>query len=131
MKKMIAGISLFLIATIVILVYSASIILSEHVTYKKGSLEYYLLTPEIIKELPLKQLTDAKYYYSSADGNKPAINTIEFSGTISDSILSDYFSSNQYEIIENGSYKKGSQEVTVEYVKDDEKRMRITIFEYL
>ena len=128
MKRTIIGISLFFIASIAILAYLASIIFSENVSYQKGSLEYYILTQEIIKELPLEELTDAKYFYSSADGNKPAINTIEFPASASDSILSDYFSSKQYKLIENGSYKKNSQEVVIESKNN---RVKITVLEYL
>ena len=130
MKKIIAGISLLLVATIIILAYMASIIFSEHISYKNGSIEDYLLTPEIIKELPFGKLADASYFYSSADGNKPAINTVEFPTSISDTILLDYFSSNKYESIENGSYKKGSQEITVEYIDSKEKKLKITVLEY-
>ena len=131
MKKAAIGISLFIIASVAILAYLASIIFSENVYYQKGSLEYCLLTQEIIKELPLETQAEAKFFYSSADGNKPAKNTVEFSGTISDSILSDYFSSNQYELIENGSYKKDSQEVIVEYIGPDKNRIKITVLDYL
>lgn len=136
MKKTITGIFLFVVVVIAVLAYLASIIFCESVTYQKGSLEYYLLTPQIIKELPIQRLNNADYFYSSADGSKPSISSVEFfyktTGKEISDILSNYFIMNKYLQLKNGSYKKDFQEITVEYKKEKGKTTaKIIVLEYL
>jgi len=46
---------------------------------ENSSIEYYLLVPDILKEIPLEQTDQLmSYHYTSADSNNPAIVTVEF-----------------------------------------------------
>ncbi len=131
MKKLIVSIFLFFITTIIALAYLLSIIVSESVSYEKGSLEYYLLTTEIIKELPFTELEDANYFYSTADGNKPVENVVEFSTTKPISALSEYLIANKFKLLADGSYENGSQIIYIEYSENEKKQIKITVLEYL
>lgn len=136
MKKIIISIYLILIATFAVLAYLFSMVLDESRIYNKWSLEYYLLTPEIIKKLPLKGLDTAEYYYSSADGNKPTIYQVQFAIEASEeeivNVLTEYFIAQKFtqsekEYFEISSYKNSNCDVSVEYIDGD--KIKITILE--
>lgn len=135
MKKKLIGILIILAIFITALAYLALLVFSESVTYSKSSVEYYLLTPQVLKGLPLEEVETAEYYYSAADGNKPTINSIELSldgeKQQINNKLSGFFTANNYTISDDGFYKKGATEVSVEYQEEDGVRVKVTVFEYL
>jgi hypothetical protein len=58
--------------------YYVKLSVSESLWYSENSIEYLLLTPDILKNLPVEKIGMVKhYYYSAADGSKPLINAIE------------------------------------------------------
>lgn len=131
MKKVIAGIFLFLVTTLAVLAYFLSIILREGTEYERLSVEYYLLTPGIIKELPFEGLEDANYYYSTADGNKPVVNAIEFTEKKPANVIANYLIANKFKLQTDGAYKNGPQIVYLEYTGDERAVAKITVLERL
>jgi hypothetical protein len=120
-----------------VVAYCLSAVLSDGRTYSKASLDYLILTPEVIKGLPLDHSYEAQYTYSAADGPKPAICTLEFAATGDQDHL----------INEIGQYLKGlgltekspgvfvrdGQEVLVHSSSHDARysRMRVEVLDFL
>ena len=60
-------------------IYCIKLVFSESLYIENNIIEYYLLVPAIIKDIPLEQTDHVmRYYYSAADGNKPAIASVKF-----------------------------------------------------
>jgi hypothetical protein len=52
-------------------------IFDESRYFSKNSIDYYLLTPKVIKGFPLpSESKEIRYYYSSGDGTKPTSNGV-------------------------------------------------------
>jgi hypothetical protein len=81
MKKYVIAAASALIFVCLGLLYCMKMIFSDGLSYSAGSIEYLILTPSTITDLPIKDSTDARFTYSSADGPKPAITTVELTTT--------------------------------------------------
>jgi hypothetical protein len=77
-RKIVISLVLAFIVIVSVVIYCISAVLSDDRTYSKLSLDYLILTPDIIKDLPLELPDEAEYTYSAADGPKPAISIIEY-----------------------------------------------------
>jgi hypothetical protein len=61
----------------IIMVYMVNAIFDESRYFSKNSIDYYLLTPKVIKDFPLpSESKEIRYYYSSGDGTKPTSNGV-------------------------------------------------------
>jgi hypothetical protein len=58
--------------------YCLMALVSEQRTYGPMSPDYLLLTPKLIRQLPVGQAEEVAYAYSAADGPKPTVSSIEF-----------------------------------------------------
>ena len=117
--------------------YYIKLIFSDSRYIEENSIEYIILVPAILKEIPLEESNQVKnYYYSSADGNKPVINAVEFTTLkTSDEIvkkLMNYFNGLGFENY-NDSYKKDNMEISITHSKGDGDviLVNVTLLEYL
>jgi hypothetical protein len=84
---------------------------------ENSSIEYYLLVPDILKEIPLEQTDQLMgYHYTSADANNPAIISVEFitqhfAGATTEKLVS-YFDGLGFEI-NNNVYRKNNIEISI------------------
>lgn len=118
-------------------IYYTNLVFSDSRYIEKNSIEYLLLVPSILKELPLKPTDQVRnYYYSSADGNKPAVVSVEFttpkySGETHTKIL-NYFDELGFKH-NNNLYKKKNMEVSITHSTREGNTIlvNVAIFEYL
>jgi hypothetical protein len=112
-------------------VYYAKLVFSESLYIEKNSIEYYFLVPAIIKDIPLDSTDEVvSYYYSAADGNKPAVASVEFTtpksaNEVDDSIVS-YFKGLGF-VGSNNAYKKDSNEISITHSTSDAGEVLINV----
>lgn len=100
-------------------VYGLALVLSESRTYTASSVDHLLLTPRLLKELPLDSQGVARYTYSAADGPKPAVTTVELTARGErvqvERSIGAYLAARGFAERDPGSFSKGRREVQVEY----------------
>lgn len=117
---------------LVIGVYYIRLSMMESIRFDKDSIEYRLLTPDILKNISTEDIGKIKhYYYSAADGHKPLINSIEMVSDKSreyvENILENYLVNHQFIKIKPGEFKRDGQEVSISFEKADSKIWNINI----
>lgn len=114
---------LFLVGT-----YSALATFSEHREYSRGSLDYYLLTPNDLAEISKLCENEPRFIYSSADGPKPAI--IHLHCFYEQIEIDGYLAKNKFIHTSNNHFKKGETEIGFE--KNESNKVDVTtVYEYL
>jgi hypothetical protein len=126
---------LVLVAVAGIAAYVVAAMLSDGRSYSKSSLDYLILTPAILRSLPLGQAEDMRFTYSAADGPKPVVSTVEFVITgdqdrFTEAIREDLRSKGLTEK-SPGVFERSGQEVSLLPASADAPRMRIEVLEYL
>lgn len=98
-------------ALIVIAVsYATFISFSEHREYSSGTLDHFLLTPVGLSKLSEECKDNPSFVYSSADGPKPAIVTLNC--TIPMNKLEEQLRSDGFSYI-NGLYQKDGAQIQI------------------
>lgn len=102
--------------------YYINLSMSEGIRFAKNSIEYRLLTPDILKGIKTGDTETIKhYYYSAADGNKPLINAVELeSGEDINEIekkLTQYLINHHYTNIKPGEFIKDNQQISISFEK--------------
>lgn len=117
--------------------YVLAAVLAEDRAYSKASLDYLILTPKVIRNLPLEQAEDIQFTYSAADGPKPAISTVEFvptgdSGRAVEAIGANLRSQGLTEKAP-GVFERSGQEVSLQPAAGDaaQRRVRVEVLDYL
>lgn len=110
-KRVIFLALLFAFAAAGLAAYYLKLSLGESLSFGKDSIEYRLLTPQDLKQLPIASLGNLDhFYYSAADGNKPLINAVEIISSLDTQqrqrILREYFISRGYKENAKGEFKK-------------------------
>lgn len=132
-KIILAGSTLFLLVAS----YSVIISFSEDRKYSKHTLDFFLLTPALIKNQPLSGIYSETYHYSAADGNKPVINSVTFlSGKKQEElhlIITKYLESLGYISNKEEIYTKENKEVLIEYERSgkEEISVKLSLMEYI
>lgn len=90
-----------------VVAYAIYISFSEHRQYSVKSLDYFLLTPKELSMLSKECKDNPAFVYSSADGPKPTIITLNC--TISARSLDEQMRSSGFEFIDGVYHKKGVQ----------------------
>ena len=113
------------------------LVFSDSRYIEKNSIEYFILVPAILKDIHLEESDQVTYYYySSAEGNKPVINAVEFTTIKMPDVLVKklmrYFNGLGFENY-NDSYKKDNIEVSITHTKveGDTTLVNVTLLEYL
>ncbi|OZG75452.1 hypothetical protein BTA51_03510 [Hahella sp. CCB-MM4] len=118
-------------------VYYALASLSEDRSYSKYSIDYLLLTPSLVKKIPIEDISDEFYLYSAADGNKPSRALVTFtSGMNRESVegtLANYLRSEHFKTSGANTFTRQNEEVILEYQSEGEgfHRISFTLLEYL
>jgi len=107
--------SVFVMATFIVVTisYATFISFSEHREYSGFSLDYFLLTPAGLSRLSKECKDSPTFIYSSADGPKPTIVTLNC--TIPENKLEEQLRSDGFYLI-NGLYQKEGGQIQV--IKD-------------
>lgn len=101
----------FLTALIVVTIsYATFISFSEHREYSGFSLDYFLLTPAGLSKLSKECKDSPTFIYSSADGPKPTIVTLNC--TIPENKLEEQLHSDGFNYI-NGLYQKEGVQIQI------------------
>ena len=119
--------SLFLIPILiclVVVVYYRNLVMTENIRFPKDSIEYRLLTPNVIKNIQIDDIGEVKYYYySAADGNKPLINAIKLESNKDknyiESKITQHLINNQFTKIKSGKFIKDNQKISVLFEKNN------------
>ena len=124
-----------LLAVVAIAAYVVVAILSDGRSYSKSSPDYLILTPSIIRNMPLAQAMDMRFTYSAADGPKPVVSTVEFVVT-GDSerfteAIKEYLRSNGLTEKSPGVFERSGQEVSLQPASAENERTRIEVLDYL
>ena len=101
--------SLFLLGFI----YSVFSTFSEHREYGKFSMDYLILTPKEIGDIAQFCKDDPRFIYSSADGPKPSIISLNCEIIEEEKILS-YLSHKQFIKDFDGIYKKTNEQIEID-----------------
>jgi len=135
------SLTLFLIPVLTCLgigMYYMKLSLSENMEFERNSIEYRLLTPNILKDIPTEDIGKvSRYYYSAAEGDKPLINAVELvSGKEKErleNIIMRYFLHKQFIINKHGKIVKDDEEITLTFEKNDSNEwvIRITLAEII
>jgi hypothetical protein len=136
-KRIVLALVLAFVTIVGVIVYSISAVLSDDRTYSRLSLDYLILTPEIIKDLPFELPAEAEFTYSAADGPKPAISIIEYT-TKGDqdhliAAIGEYLQHQGLSEQSPGMYTGGAQEVLVHLLSHETSsvQIRIEVLDYL
>lgn len=136
-KRAVIALVLAIIVIAGIVIYSISAVLSDDRTYSRLSLDYLILTHEIIKDLPFELPSEAEFTYSAADGPKPAISVIEYS-TAGDqdhitAVIGQYLQHQGFTEQSPGMYIGKDQEILVRLLAKDNLniQIRIEVLDYL
>ena len=100
-------------------VYVFLISFDENRTFSQRSIDYWILTPKVIKNHPLKDVSNQVYTYSVGEGNKPEISTFTFKSSLMHkqviSELGTYFVNEGFERINDYSFRRGKTLVDIEF----------------
>ncbi|MEL0633916.1 hypothetical protein V6237_14125 [Pseudoalteromonas carrageenovora] len=116
--------------------YYAIISLSERRDFAKSSLDYYLLAPNLFKNLSPSDSIEERYIYSSSDGNKPMVISFIFH-SIKDSAqiksdLKEYLNSNGYKLVGSSFSDGENREITIETTDNNANVIvKLTMLEYI
>tara|TARA_B110000211_G_scaffold13285_1_gene13888 strand:- start:1361 stop:1768 length:408 start_codon:yes stop_codon:yes gene_type:complete len=116
--------------------YYAIISLSERRDFSKSSLDYYLLAPNLFKNLSSADSIEERYIYSSSDGNKPMVISFIFH-SIKDSAqiksdLKEYLNSNGYKLVGSNFSDGENREITIETTDNNAiVIVKLTMLEYI
>lgn len=104
--------SVFLITALIVIAvsYAVFISFSEHREYSSGSLDHFLLTPAGLSKLSKECKDNPTFVYSSADGPKPTIVTLNC--TIPMNKLEEQIRADGFNYI-NGLYQKESAQIQI------------------
>ena len=138
----IKNIKIYFILLLSSLIFSAAVYyfkaaLADGRYIEPGSIEYYVLVPAVIKQLPLDPADQiVSYYYSSADGDNPAVVSVAFStvkpiGRFYEALV-DYFDTLGFQNVDAG-YKKDAMEISITHSvgDDDAIIINVALLEYL
>ena len=115
---------LLLVVALSIVIYAATAVFSEHQEYSSNSLSYYLLTPAELSGLSEKCKDKPIFVYSSADGPKPTVVTMNC--TIATRDFENQMSSSGFRYID-GLYQKGSVQIEVIKSSDGKKLTSVAL----
>lgn len=110
--------------------------LSERRDFSKSSLDYYLLAPNLFKNLSSADSIGERYIYSSSDGNKPMVISFIFH-SIKDSAqiksdLKEYLNSNGYKLVGSSFSDGENREITIETTDNNANVIvKLTMLEYI
>lgn len=112
--------------------YYLRLVQSEGIRFEKGSIEYMVLTPSVLKSFPVDGLGQVQhYYYSASDGNKPLINSIELVSDIGREEVQNMISRNLaalgFEQIEPLEFEKNGQHISVIIESKGAKKLNVAI----
>lgn len=116
--------------------YYAIISLSERRDFSKSSLDYYLLAPNLFKNLSSADSIGERYIYSSNDGNEPMVSSFIFD-SIKDSAqiksdLKEYLNSNGYKLVGSSFSDGENREITIETTDNNANVIvKLTMLEYI
>lgn len=135
-KKTLTIILLPILVCLAIGIYYVKLSFSESLRFSGHSIQYLLLTPEILKKLPVEEIGTVKhYYYSAADGNKPLINAIEMESKKSEDIIettvTNYLIKNGFTTDTPNTFVKDKQEISlgIEKSEPNSSNVNITLIE--
>jgi hypothetical protein len=116
----------FLVLTVVlsVVLYAVIMSFSEHQEYSSDSLIYYLLTPTELSAISEQCEDKPIFIYSSADGPKPTIITMNCTIAMRDFDNQMRSSGFQYN---DGLYHKGSVQIQVIKSSDGEELTSVTL----
>ena len=116
--------------------YYSMISLSERRDFSKSSLDYYLLVPNLFKNLSSANIIEERYIYSSSDGNKPMVISLIFH-SMKDSAqiksdLKEYLNGNGYKMVRSSFSDGENREITIEATDTNANVIvKLTMLEYI
>jgi len=110
--------------------------LSERRDFSKSSLDYYLLAPNLFKNISSADIIEERYIYNSSDGNKPMIISLIFH-SMKDSTqikneLREYLNANGYKMV-GSSFSDGENRKIIIEATDNNINVivKLTMLEYI
>ena len=105
--------------------------LSESKKFSKYTLDYLLLTPSLIKNQPIMDVYNENYYYSAADGNKPAVVAVTFFSKKNQEdirlAITEYLKLHGYVNREPNFFRKEDREVSIKYRHSEDEDISVTL----